>query len=261
MTCFTKSILALGFGFLFSVIGSIGVRGLEPDASLVLYLTFDEDSEEDVKDLSQYGNDGTLQGDPKWVNGMHGKAFELKAEGDYIEIPDSDSLDIEDEISLLAWIFSDEWTGNNQWIDKGNHDAKPNGYGVGVFRTASTVLFMLGDGGARQDFPAAGIPPEKKWVHIAAIYDGKAMTVYMDGEVFDSSDRGFAFNGVSELPLNIGRGVNRSEYGFLGIVDEVAVFNRALSQSEIKEAMLGIGAAVEYPGKLAATWGDVKSGF
>ena len=52
------------------------------------------------------------------------------------------------------------------------------------------------------------------------------------------------------------------DFHFVGVIDEVAVYNRALGQDEVKRAMTsGHAFAVEYEGKLAATWGGVKARY
>ena len=71
----------------------------------------------------------------------------------------------------------------------------------------------------------------------------------------------FRLQCTAEVPLVDGGGVERPQYVFEGALDEVAVFNRALSQVEVKEVMEGIGqilAVVATEDKLSITWGKIK---
>ena len=72
---------------------------------------------------------------------------------------------------------------------------------------------------------------------------------------------GFKLQCTAEVPLVVGGGVQRPQYEFDGALDEVAVFNRALNQTEVKEVMEGIGQilAVKAEDKLSITWGKIKN--
>ena len=74
---------------------------------------FDEGKGNSAKDDSGNANDGELNGDPEWVDGKFGKAINFDGAKDYIQIPDSSSLDIEDEISIVVYI------NFNQFKDQG----------------------------------------------------------------------------------------------------------------------------------------------
>lgn len=164
----------------------------------------------------------------------------------------------------MAWSMIEKWNGGgDQWIDKGAHSAKGTGCGIMV-HAAANFYFMLGDGGARQDltFPAAGkVPVGKEWHHIAATYDGKEMIAYGDGEPFGNRKASFKLSCTTDKPLYVGGGVDRPQYVFDGAIDEVAIFNRALSQDEVKKAMEGLSKmlSVGTAGRLSATWGRIKA--
>ena len=66
------------------------------DDSLILYLSFDEGNGEDAFDTSNYGNNGVLNGGPEWVDGRFGKALKFDGVDDYVEIPDNESLYVEE---------------------------------------------------------------------------------------------------------------------------------------------------------------------
>ena len=105
------------------------------------------------------------------------------------------------------------------------------------------------------------LPELKEWHHIAATFDGKVMTVYLNGEVHEEKKEAFAFKGENDLPLMVGMGVERPQYTFEGIIDEVVIFNTALTQNDIKEVMDGKFLAVAPHDKLSISWGKLKSQY
>lgn len=235
-------------------------EGITADDSMVLYLSFDEGKGKEVKDGSIHGNDGKLEGGTKWIDGKYGKAVAFEVDGDHVTVESSDSLKIGKQITLMAWGRIDAWVGDgDQWIDKGAHASKPNCYGMMVYQKAN-AYFMLGDGAARHDLITPNMPKTGEWHHVACIYDGKTMTLYVNGEVAAEKQEAFAFNGVNDLPLMVGMGVDRAQYTFSGAIDEVAVFNRALDKTEVNKAMAGLGKmlSVEHSNKIATTWGLLK---
>lgn len=225
---------------------------------LVLYLPFDEGSGDVARDLSGNGNDGKLVKNPKWVDGKFGKALEFDG-SNYVEVPDSDSLDMEEEITIAAWIFPK--LSGSQWqgvVTKGL-DAQEN-YEL-LINTGGFMhtgwLFDTGRVWANRG--NAGILSAEEWQHIAVTYKPGEWVSYLNGEVVDTNTSAKGKMVPDDEPLVVGdeRPMNRL---FQGIIDEVALFNRALSQEEIKEIMNGIKALldVEPQGKLATTWAAVK---
>jgi len=131
--------------------------------------------------------------------------------------------------------------------------------GTGVFWTRFT------SGGAGQwGFQKWGVitATDGEWHHVAGTYDMANATTYIDGSVEAEP----AFSGEPDLspgPLNIGD-CPGYPYAVNGIIDDVAVFNVALSQDEITEIMengLASSLAVAPAGKIATTWAGIKAKF
>ena len=73
--------------------------------ALALYLDFEEGAGDTAMDASKHGNNGTLHM-AEWADGKYGKAISLSgAAGGWVEVPDAPSLDIADEITLMAWVY------------------------------------------------------------------------------------------------------------------------------------------------------------
>jgi hypothetical protein len=234
------------------IFGAVG-KAVENEG-LVLYLPFDEGSGDSVKDLSATGNDGTIQG-AKWVkDGKIGFALSFDV-GDFVEIPHSESLSITDEITVMAWTNMDPGaSGELAIVSKGGWAANDLPYEL-TQTPGGVIYWQFYDNGGR-DSCSPGSPPVGEWHHIAGTYDGEVFKAYIDGEFAQE----WAYAGT--MPENIASVTigKRSRGGclFNGMIDEVAIFNRALSAEEVQKAMEGIETAVEQEGKLATSWGSIK---
>ena len=77
---------------------------IDPGAAVGIWL-LDEGDDEMAYDSSDKGNDGTLQGDPEWVEGKFGSALSLNGSMDRVVIPDNDTLDLQEEWTITAWVY------------------------------------------------------------------------------------------------------------------------------------------------------------
>ncbi len=203
---------------------------LDTDPALVGWWKFDEGSGSTAADSSGNGNDGTLNGPVEWVEGHDGSALSFNGPYNYVLVQDSPSLDMTDAITIAAWI-NPSWTGNNRILQKSE------GTGDNQYR----LLKEWGDN-LRFDVPGAGLlevtgnlPTYGEWTHLAATYDGSSIKIYYDavvvGEMAASGDMA-----TSTGTLCIGTKHETAPGGdeYHGIMDDVRIYNRALSQSEIK---------------------------
>jgi len=227
---------------------------------LVSYWTFDNVKNSIVEDA--WGkNDGTIQGDPKMVVGKVGNALEFDGKKDYIEVPDSDSLDITDEITVEAWVKPDEAAGYGATFRtiaaKDKHASQP--YGFYWDSTNGELEFVVNDASDRLTVAYDYNGKVGTWVHLAATYDGAGIKIYVDGDVIGSkaySQKLFVDDGI----LCIGRDPDfGSDRYFPGVIDELRIYNRALTEAEIQRNFGSKGLAVENPSdKLTLTWGQIK---
>lgn len=225
------------------------------NGGLVLYLPFDEGSGDTVKDLSDSGNDGTIQG-AEWVkDGKIGSALSFSV-GDYVEVPHSESLSITDEITIMAWTnMAAGASGELAIVSKGQWAANDLPYEL-TETPGGVIFWQFYDNGGR-DTCSPNSPPVGEWHHIAGTYDGDVFKCYIDGQLGEE----WAYAG--KMPENtasvtIGKRSKADECFFNGMIDEVVIFNRALSAEEILEAMAGIETAVKPEGRLATSWGNIK---
>jgi len=231
---------------------------------LVLYLTFDKDaiSGEDVKDLSQNGNNGTILGGPQVVDGYIGKALDFNGATDSVVVETSDSLaKTASAITMEAWIFPRAFGADREIISK--WDNVMNGIIHFEGKAGGNMRFCMRDKGDATivNFNTGEALSTETWAHVAETYDGKTAKVFFDGaEVFKQNCAG-DMRENADVKWWIGSMYAQGRY-FDGLIDEVRIWTRALSEKEIKENMdKGVTEllAVNKAGKLATVWGQVKN--
>lgn len=255
------------FGSPYNIIGLFLVLALLPTYAhaeepegLVLYYTFDREEDDVITDLSGTGNNAKVKGQPKWVDGKIGNALEFNVQGDYLEVPDSDSLK-SDEITIALWV---NWTGDKlpaKPIQKYKYQVA--GY-VFKMENEETNMWIYDKGAQAHMYRAVPLPTPGEWTHLAVTFDGEMQRGYVNGV---KARKG----GAADMPWNdpIGHmnvSLKIGAYGsdtYTGMIDEVAIYNRALSEEEILRTMEGGHAviAVHPLGKLATRWAHIKVGF
>ena len=179
-------------------------------------------------------NNGALVGGAGFAQGEVGRAFSLDGVSQYVSVPDSTSLH-QASFTVEGW-FNFAAMGSVQTLF-----AKPYGNGtsnslVAVFdgaRTLTVGYYTAGGNG----MPVTDIeftPAANTWHHVACTFDGLTMTLYVDAAYAGSQNSlsPIAYDNHPFLmgaDMNNGAGVNF----FNGLIDEVALFNRALSPAEI----------------------------
>jgi hypothetical protein len=229
-----KLIYLTSFIFVLCLVNTGIVRGvdLDTDPALVGWWTFDEGSGNIAADSSGNGNDGTLNGPVEWTaDGKIGGAMKFTGPYNYIQIQDSPSLDMTREITIAAWI-NPSWTGNNRILQKSSGGGD-NQYRLLKEWGDNMVFHLPGLSPDRLEFP--GLPTLGEWTHLAATYDGSSMKVYYDGVVVGEQDSSGQL-GTSDGTLCLGTKHETAPAGdeFNGMLDDVRIYNRALTQSEIK---------------------------
>ena len=112
--------------------------------------------------------------------------------------------------------------------------------------------------GVAQISPGGSVMVEGEWNHVAMIYDGKDLNVYLNGEEDASIPVSGDINENNATSVWIGKKANEAVF-IDGVLDEIAIFNVGITEAQLKTFMEGgINIAVEPSGKLAASWGKIK---
>ena len=204
---------------------------------IVAHWRFDE-GEGTVAYDSASSNNGSLIGDTNWVDGISGKALYFDGSGDYVDVPNYPDLNPTNAITVAAWFKVNSFPGTwppilKKHDDTGPHHGytlechtNPEGQGPAVHISARL------DGGGQCVSDHVTID-SSKWHFVAGIYDGSVCNLYLDG--VPSTPRNFTGNlDNSSYNLNIGRDPSNTSRFFDGIIDEVRIYNRALTSAEIE---------------------------
>ena len=207
------------------------------DPDLVAYWSFDEGAGTVVTDMSNNSYDGTLVGGTSWTDGIYGSALQFNGNDSYVEIGQN-ILNGLAGFTLAGWVSASNvgsyssLFGQNDLIEFGF--TTENGGQLGTWMAGNGWAFI----GA--DYPFT----YPSWHHLALAGDATRIVIYIDGQEA-ASDEGGMVSGSSGFTFKIGAGVfNSAGDPFLGEIDEVSVFSRALRQEEIQSLMAGSGG---YP--------------
>jgi len=251
-------VLKLAWFLLFLLIPTlIASAAIKPENIMGMWL-LDEGKGDKILDSSGNKNDGKMMG-AKWTDGKFGPALLFEGAGD-VTIPSNENLSLGAQFTMMAYFYANALDDWHQIIAKDTEyllriDPPAEGKNMSAF------VWVAGGWEPRS---SAGVPDIKTWIHFAATYDSKTtfLTVYVNGE--KKAQVGRAGKGTNnENPITFGHWGGGSR--FKGIIDDVAIFNVALTADDIKaisdnglKAALG-SKSVQPVGKLATTWGDVKN--
>ena len=186
------------------------------------------------------------QSAPPWhTNGNDGEGLLFNGGTTWVEI--ADTYTDPDELAVAAWVFipggADDrqtilWSGAG-WDRKGIYFEV---LGSGLTRQA---VFQLGDGGAEVRVPGGEVRANE-WTHIVGQWADGEVEYYINGEHVFSAPWETGYHHNPDFPVQIGAARDQDENlgrFFQGFIQEVAMFDRALTEAEIQEVMLGIDGA------------------
>jgi hypothetical protein len=199
---------------------------------LVGHWKLDEGSGSTFLDSSVEGNDGTLQNTAgvSWVPAVRGLGVDLPGStGRFAYVPDSESLDLTESLTIAAWIRPSQ--SRNATIL-----SKVGGDGYELNTTSGGLLeFRLntGSNGTRYRLRSNSVYPTdgETWMHVAATFDGSTMRLYIDGLLDSSVSFEDFLVGSNSSPLGIG--TLNGNRRFNGVLDDVRLYGRSLTESEI----------------------------
>ncbi len=177
-------------------------------------------------------NTGTLSNmsGSEWTSGQVDGALEFDGSNDYVGCGNGASLKITGtEITMVAWV---KWDSNNAWSTiamKTSSGAWTDGYGL-YAHSNSTVNFYVTR--YNQNRATAAYAADGLWHHVVGSYDGSNVRIWVDG-VEGSPDSYTGSITDSNHAFEIGRGYSNS-YNFDGSIDDVRIYNRALSDAEVQ---------------------------
>ena len=187
-----------------------------------------------ANDSSGKGNNGTVNGTGNWVPGKINQALQFDGISTYVDCGNGASLNLTDAVTITAWIRMDFTAGDRKIA--GNQDGTTGGYKFGIY-TNNKIEFEIRtatNAGTLSRNAAGGTALQQGvWYHVAGVYSkGQYLRTYVYGNL-DRELVTTAVLGSSTGTFKLGREPMSANYYWLGPMDDVAVYNRALSPEEI----------------------------
>jgi hypothetical protein len=231
---------------------------MQASAGIVGQWLLNETSGTVAKDTSGNGNDGEIIGKANWANGKFGKALELDGTSTGLKV--APGLELKNFTAVL-WVNSGKdwgetrtelWCGSQTYGDavliRGDERADWKPGEAMLHWTDGAAWHAIGSGKLKS----------KTWYHLAGTFDGKTLKFYKNGKLAGEKDSKI---GAGAKDTFIGCHPNPTNY-FQGMIDDVAVFDDALSREDIEKIVnrgLENWLPVEASGKNATHWARIKN--
>ncbi len=225
--------------------------GIDPN-TIVGVWTLDSNNNGMVKDLSPNGFDGQIKG-TKLENGKFGKCLDF-VKGDTVTINLGKGT-ITNKVTVVMWLKFTDLAGQQNYYsiwDQSDHRYVP-------YKTAANELHFWSN---NWDVPSGKFIDAKVWYHVANIYDGSKVSIYVNGELANSqAGAGFA---LADQQQTSWLATDKGGWISACTIDDVGLFNAPLTEANVKDIMNnGIEKALGYANvqaesKLPSLWGEIK---
>ena len=236
-----------------------GTAALAAPAALVAAYSFDAGTGSLVRDVSGKGHDGTISGAAWMSSGRHGGALSFDGVNDLVTVADASALDLDSGMTLSAWVRP---TANESWRTIVTKETNRS-LVYGLFSNSDTArpsgVLTIGKNQRQKIVRGASVLPVSTWTHLATTYDGANLRLFVNGtQVARRAVTGQI--GTSTGPLQIGGNNVWSEW-FQGQLDDLRIYNRALTASELKTDMNTPAAPAPVEGTTAPTAPTAPTGL
>ena len=252
-----RTLIAITVLFISGIWVQEGISEIDPESLMGMW-HFDQGKGGTVKDSSPNGNDGKIV-DAKRVEGKEGMGIEFDG-SNHVVIPASKTMDdFLDGFTYLLWVkpLGNPSGPHVRLIERDWHN--PNIL-IGPNDFYGSFLF---NGGIDNSQVRGGEWEMEEWNFVALTHDGKTLSLYVNGEVVADLDVGEPtftqkHDGGS---IWLTRWKGGAGWDFSGVLDEIAIFNAALSEDDLTTIMEdGLQKALDVSpvGRLTTTWGNIK---
>ena len=241
-------------------IAASGYAKLDPEGLQAIWL-FDGDDGAQVRDSSGNGHHGEFKGAPERVDGVFGSALSFDGSVDWVEMTDWSTPELAD-FSLGCWVNPADT--QKQWANILDSHQEPPTRGVSYEQASDNTNTFYLAWGSDEGWKGVDLQVSldaDEWQHLVGVREGKELVFYRDGELTGGGGRaGNELVREGEANFRIANWVNGGR-NFAGVLDEVFLFSRALSEREVRlvrNSGLRVALDVSPEGKLAMTWASMK---
>lgn len=225
--------------FTFSVYAGTNIG---QDPYCILNMPFSEPGGSILIDHSREDNNGDIKGNPVWTDDG-GWCLDFDGTNDYVDVADSESLDLTTVMTISAWIRRDTTGTNDIILAKSAGGSANTSYFLNITADNKVDVWLSSSVNNYVIWHSTNTITDTKQHNIIIVFDGSQaiadmIDIYIDGvsEVVANFPTG-SFTGTmldSSENVNIGCYGDGTGYFFNGIIDEVKIYNRALTAPEIK---------------------------
>jgi hypothetical protein len=214
------------------------------NAGLVGHWAFDENSGAIASDSSGRGSDGTIEGNAHWVAGKMGiSALNFDDSDDIVIIEHAPWLDIEEALTISLWVNTPEVANPNHMVTKQPSGTAPDNYpGNYEFRVKQDTIQFLHQTSESTDYSEYHSTSQitaDEWHHaVVSVVEGGFVEFYLDGSPAGSLTQSGTFGVLNDNSLRIGG--RKDNHFFNGILDDVYLYDRALTRDQIEGLSEGI---------------------
>lgn len=222
---------------------SAGTDPLDPadspttgDPDLVAWFRFDSDTGGLILDNTNNGNDGSCN--PGATCGLFvpddgnpNGAYDLRGDGNWVQVSNEQNFDFTSNFTVAFWMKSDDlgrtWA---QFVGKGD-----SAWSVDRAGTTNQLQFTTWSSGPHELIGSTNVA-DGQWHHVAAVYDGTRKVLYIDG-VVDAQTNFSSTLETNNVQVRLGYNAEYSDGQYSGLLDDVRIYQRGLTQSEVAALM------------------------
>ena len=212
-------------------------------AGLIAGYAFDEGTGTTTADASGNGITGALTNGAGWGVGHSGESAFLDGSNDFVDLGNPAPLQLTGSMTVSAWINSASFPADDAAIVSKRYVTEQGGgfqLDTTIDRGPRTIGFKLTNAsGGRMFRYGATTMQLNTWYYVTGVYDAAAGTlhVYLNGQLDDGTLDGTVTASQLNSSSNVSIGKRQGGFNFSGRIDDVRVYNRALTQSEVQTDM------------------------
>jgi hypothetical protein len=208
---------------------------------IVSYWNCDEASGS-VLDATENNHDGTVTNATQNQSGaVLGKCIDFDGDGDYVDFGDNVAFEFADSFSISVWVNSDLGSGGII----ANYIGDPTYHGYKMLLYLSKANFFAYVTGDNIDVGGGTNIIDTDWHHVVITFDSEHVNLYVDGST-DMAEEDYTNTLDYPAGSHLRLGGDNTDQDYDGQIDEVGIWNRALTSSEITE-LYNSGTGLTYP--------------